>query len=134
MAITECHLGGGWDGDPVRWLAEVWDEARTAREQGVDVAAVTVWSLLGSWDWSWLVTCDRGDYEPGVFDIRSGELVPTPIAAAVRQLAGGQPLRPTGKGWWRHPERFTFTPVGEHDDFDASPLPVPNQAQGAAHT
>ena len=134
VAITECHLGGGWEGDPVRWLAEVWDEAQRARTRGVEVAAVTVWSLLGSWDWSWLVTCDRGDYEPGVFDIRSGRPVPTPLAEAVRELAHGQVLRPEGKGWWRHPERFTFTPAGEKDPFDSTPAMVGSGAQGAAHT
>ena len=97
VAITECHLGGGQEGDPVRWLAEVWAEAQQARARGADVAAVTVWSLLGSWDWCSLVTCDNGVYEPGVFDIRSGHPVPTPVAAAVRQLAQGQPLQPTEK-------------------------------------
>ncbi len=121
VAITECHLGGGCEGDPVRWLAEVWDEAQAARANGAHVAAVTVWSMLGSFDWSRLVTCDRGDYEPGVFDIRSGHPVPTPIAAAVRQLAQGERLQPEGKGWWRQPDRFTFAPVSEHD-----PVAVPS--------
>ena len=60
VAITECHLGGGSEGDPVRWLAEVWADAQAARAQGVEVAAVTVWSLLGSFDWSWLVNLQPG--------------------------------------------------------------------------
>ncbi|HLI77933.1 MAG TPA: hypothetical protein VKV02_13390, partial [Acidobacteriaceae bacterium] len=115
VAITECHLGGGWDGDPVRWLAEVWTEAAETRRAGVDVAAITVWSLLGSWDWCSLVTCDNGVYEPGVFDIRGGNPIPTPLAAAVKSLAGGEPLQAEGAGWWRHPERFNFAPVSEND-------------------
>ena len=115
VAITECHLGGGFDGDPIRWLNEVWTQSQQARKHGANVAAVTVWSLLGSWDWCSLVTCNNGDYEPGVFDIRSGHPTPTPLAKAVRGLAHGQPLRTEGKGWWRHPERFTFTPVSEQD-------------------
>ena len=122
VAITECHLGGGRDGDPVRWLGEVWGEAQQARARGVDVAAVTVWSLLGSWDWCSLVCCDNGVYEPGVFDIRGGHPVPTPIASAVRRLAEGKRLAITGKGWWRQPDRFTFEPVGEHSDAETPEL------------
>ncbi len=122
VAITECHLGGGWEGDPVRWLAEVWTEAQHARSRGANVAAITVWSMLGSWDWCSLVTCDNGEYEPGVFDIRSGHPVPTPIAEAARCLANGTPLHVKGVGWWKHPERFTFEPVSEHDGADDEAL------------
>ncbi len=119
VAITECHLGGGYDGDPVRWLAEVWAEAWQARQAGVDVAAVTVWSLLGSWDWCSLVTSDRGVYEPGIFDVRSGQLAPTALADAVRRIAAGEPVDIAGEGWWHRPERFTFDPVSEHDSGEA---------------
>lgn len=122
VAITECHLGGGGEGDPVRWLAEVWSEAQQACDRGVDVAAVTIWSLLGSWDWCSLVMCDDGIYEPGVFDIRGGRPVPTPIAGVARQLAGGQRPRVSGKGWWRQPERFTFEPVGESESGGAEEI------------
>ena len=115
VAITECHLGGGCDGDPVRWLAEVWAEAGQARRAGVDVAAVTVWSLLGSWDWCSLVTCDKGIYEPGIFDVRSGQLTPTPLAEAVRGIAAGETAEIAGHGWWHSQERFTFDPVSEHE-------------------
>ena len=115
VAITECHLGGGWDGDPVRWLAEVWREAQEVRDGGAEVAAVTVWSLLGAFDWDWLVTCNRGSYEPGVFDVRSGRPVPTPLAEAVRDLGHGRPIQITGQGGWRHPDRFTFEPVSEQE-------------------
>lgn len=119
VAITECHLGGGYDGDPVRWLAEVWNEAHTARQQGAEVVAVTVWSLLGSWDWCSLVTCDQGMYEPGVFDIRHGQPVPTLLADPVRRLAHGQRIEMAGTGWWRKPERFTFPVVSEDDTEEA---------------
>lgn len=115
VAITECHLGGGWEGDPVRWLAEVWNEAELARSRGAEVAAVTVWSLLGSWDWCSLVTDNNGSYEPGVFDIRSGQPVPTPIAEMAGRLARGETPRVPGSGWWQQAERFTFEPVGEED-------------------
>ncbi len=125
VAITECHLGGCGEEDQVRWLAEVWNAAQQARGRGVNVAAVTVWSLLGSFDWCSLVTRDHGVYEPGVFDIRSGQPVPTPLAAAVYRLAHGQPLEPAGEGWWRRNDRFTFSPVSEH--------PVGNGAEVTFH-
>ncbi len=122
VAITECHLGGGSAGDPVRWLAEIWSEAQVARTQGVDVAAVTVWSLLGVYDWDCLVTCDQGHYEPGVFDIRGGQPVPTPLAEAVRRLGHGEPLDVHGEGWWRQSDRFVFPPQREWRDGDDARL------------
>ncbi len=51
VAITEAHLGCEPE-EQVRWLAEVWDAAEKARADGVDVRAVTVWALLGSYNWS----------------------------------------------------------------------------------
>ena len=113
VAITECQLGGGYDGDNIRWLAEIWQGAQQARAGGAKVAAVTIWSLLGAFDWDSLVTLNRGHYEPGVFDVRTGHLEPTPLAAAVRQLSRGEPLNSIGEGWWRSPDRFTFPQVTE---------------------
>ena len=77
----------------MRWLGEVWSQAAKARAFGADVAAVTVWSLLGSLDWCSLVTCDEGIYEPGVFDIRSGIPCPRPsrkpcVASPTASLSG----------------------------------------------
>ena len=127
LAITECHLGGGREGDSLRWLAEVWTEAEQARTRGADVQAVTVWSLLGSWDWCSLVTCDNGVYEPGVFDIRSGQPVPTPLAEAAFRLNQGQAIEIHGKGWWRQPERLTFEPVSENDRCEADEYPLESE-------
>ena len=132
VAITECHLGGCSEEDQVRWLAEVWAGAQSARAHGADVAAVTVWSMLGSFDWCSLVTCDGGVYEPGVFDLRSGHPTPTPLAAAVQTLASGQRLEPEGLGWWRRPDRFTFEPVSEHDVVPAGE-PIPGSALPAPY-
>jgi dTDP-4-dehydrorhamnose reductase len=132
VAITECHLGGCPEPDQVRWLAEVWTQAQQARKHGANVAAVTIWSLLGSWDWCSLVTCCNGVYEPGVFDVRSGDLVPTPLAKAVRKLGHGEPLQVEGRGWWRQPDRFTFTPISENDRDAGAPLTL-EVAPHAAH-
>ena len=113
LAITEAHLGC----EPVeqtRWLAEVWGHAEAAQRDGVDVRAVTVWALLGSFDWCHLCTWPAGDYEPGIFDLSSGTPEPTALAALAYRLAQGLPPdRAAGeRGWWHHPSRLT---VPSHD-------------------
>jgi dTDP-4-dehydrorhamnose reductase len=69
IAVTEAHLGCTRE-EQMRWLDEVWQAAKTLRGNGVDVRAVTAWSLLGAYDWHCLLTRCEGHYEPGVFDLR----------------------------------------------------------------
>ncbi|CAA9565812.1 MAG: GH1 [uncultured Thermomicrobiales bacterium] len=112
LAITEAHLGCTRE-DQIRWLAEVWGEARAVRADGVDLRAVTVWSLLGAYDWHCLLTRCEDHYEPGVFDLRAPFPRPTALAALAAQLAAGQePDHPllADPGWWRRPERLLFPP------------------------
>lgn len=102
LAITEAHLGCTVD-EQIRWLMEVWEQVHEARTMGADVRAMTVWALLGSYDWHCLVTRCEGYYEPGAFDVRSGTPVRTPLGDVVQRLALGEPvgsLRPEGPGWW----------------------------------
>ncbi|MGJ9419472.1 family 1 glycosylhydrolase [Massilia sp. CMS3.1] len=113
LAITEAHIDANRE-DQLRWLLEIWEAAQTSRANGVDLRAVTVWALLGSFDWNSLVTQDKGYYEPGPFDVRSPLPRPTALAAMMRELSAGQPLsHPVlrGQGWWRRPGRFLCTPV-----------------------
>ena len=110
VAITEAHLGCTRE-EQLRWLAEVWAAAQTCRAEGADVRAVTVWSLLGAFDWNTLVTCDAGSYEPGAFDVRGPRPRLTALGTLTAELAAGQaPSHPTvaGVGWWHRPERFIF--------------------------
>ncbi len=110
VAITEAHLGGSQE-DQVRWLAEVWEGAQAARRAGVEVRAVTVWALLGLWNWSNLCTRDVGAYEPGVFDSPNGELRPTPLVGLIEQLARGERPRAGAlmeRGWWQQQDRFAY--------------------------
>jgi dTDP-4-dehydrorhamnose reductase len=110
LAFTEVHAGATRE-EQLRWLNEAWQAAKGAREAGVDVRAVTVWSLLGSFDWDGLVTAERGHYESGVFDVRAQEPRPTALATMVRELAhDGDCPHPVlaGLGWWhRGGEPFT---------------------------
>jgi dTDP-4-dehydrorhamnose reductase len=112
LAITETHIGCTRE-EQVRWLVEVWDAAQAARAEGVDVRAVTAWSVLGTFDWHCLVTRDEGQYEPGVYDIRGPRPRPTALAWAVRDLAAGRlhnhPALDT-PGWWRRPDRLLYLP------------------------
>lgn len=110
LAVTEAHLGCTRE-EQMRWLLEVWQGAKAARRGGADVRAVTVWSMLGAYDWDSLLTQPRGHYEPGAFDVRSGRPRPTALAALVRDLAAGhEPDQPvlSSPGWWQRPERLLY--------------------------
>jgi len=113
VAVTEAHVDANRE-DQLRWLLEIWDAARQARDRGADIRAVTVWALLGSYDWNCLVTECRGYYEPGPFDVRGNKPRATALADMMRRLATGRPLaHPVlqGPGWWRRPGRILGKPV-----------------------
>ena len=113
IAVTEVHIDARRE-DQMRWLLEIWRAAESVRSRGVDVRAVTVWALLGSFDWNCLVRECRGYYEPGPFDVRAREPRPTALASLVRELADGRPgSHPVleGEGWWRRSGRFLCAPV-----------------------
>lgn len=114
LAVTEAHMGCTRD-EQMRWLAEVWEDARALAAEGVDVRAVTAWALFGSFDWDSLVTRCGGRYEPGAFDVRAPRPRPTATARLIRDLARGveheHPALAT-PGWWRRLDRMTYAPPG----------------------
>jgi dTDP-4-dehydrorhamnose reductase len=115
VAITECHLGCTRE-EQLRWLHEAWVAARTARMTGIDVRAVTVWSLFGASDWDSLVTRQDDHYEPGAFDTRAPSPRPTALAEATRLLAAtGDFSHPVldVPGWWHRDERLTYSAPGD---------------------
>jgi dTDP-4-dehydrorhamnose reductase len=112
LAVTEVHNGCTRE-EQLRWLLEVWTAATALRGDGVDVRAVTIWALLGSFDWDSLLTADRGRYEPGAFDIRGPAPRPTALARLTRELAGGRPPSSPvlgDRGWWHRPTRLAYGP------------------------
>jgi len=120
VALTEVHIGCS-RGEQLRWFRDAWRAAMRAIDEGVEVRAVTAWSLLGSFDWSSLLTQAEGRYEPGVFDVRGPEPRPTALARLVRALArGAEPDHPVlgGEGWWRRPIRLAY-PAAD-DEVDAA--------------
>jgi dTDP-4-dehydrorhamnose reductase len=113
LAVTEAHIDSTRD-DQLRWLSEIWYAARQAKAQGIDMRAVTVWALFGSFDWNCLLRECGGYYEPGAFDVRGPAPRPTAIAKLMRNLGkrgcNDHPVL-SGPGWWRRPERFFCSPV-----------------------
>ncbi len=102
VALTEVHLGCTRE-EQLRWLHAAWKGAQLAESQGVDVRAVTTWSLFGAFDWDALVTRETGSYEPGAFDVRCIPPRKTAIADAVYSLTStGCMTHPvlSQPGWW----------------------------------
>lgn len=123
MAVTEAHIDANRE-DQLRWLHEVWNAAHDVRRKGCDMRAVTVWSLLGAYDWNCLVTECHGYYESGAYDLRSPEPRPTAVARLMRELSSGRaPTAPVlqGLGWWRRPGRFLCAPVATSTTVAALP-------------
>lgn len=113
LAVTEAHIDARRE-DHLRWLLEIWQAAQQARQRGADVRAVTVWSLLGAYDWNCLLTERKGYYETGPYDLRCPQPRPTAMATLMQELASGRdPSSPVlqGPGWWRRPERLHCPPA-----------------------
>jgi dTDP-4-dehydrorhamnose reductase len=107
LAVTEAHLGGPREAQ-MQWLIEAWNGALAARAAGADIRAVTVWSLLGSFDWNSLLTRTDGFYEPGPFDVRTSPPRRTALATVAKGLATGKvpdSWVPTHAPWWRRTGR-----------------------------
>ncbi|MEY2585306.1 MAG: dTDP-4-dehydrorhamnose reductase [Verrucomicrobiota bacterium] len=108
VAITEAHLGCTPD-EQLRWFMGIWNAANEARSAGADIRAVTIWSLLGSFDWNSLVTRDEGHYESGVFDVYDGEPRETLLGKMVREITArgtfDHPYLAT-PGWWEREKRL----------------------------
>jgi dTDP-4-dehydrorhamnose reductase len=110
IAVTEVHMGCTRE-EQMRWLLEIWSGAERARLEGANVVAVTLWAVLGSFDWNTLVTRESGHYEPGAFDVRGPCPRVTALGRMARELASGKaPEHPvlSTPGWWRRRERLLF--------------------------
>ena len=110
LALTEVHLGCT-RGEQLRWLSQAWHAAKELRRENVDVRAITVWSLLGCYGWSSLLTSDFDSYEPGAFDLRAPQPRATALAKMTRALATqgtcDHPVLDT-PGWWKRESRFRY--------------------------
>lgn len=107
IAITEVHLSCTRE-EQMRWFKEIWDEANQLSQQGINLKAITAWSLLGAYDWNSLCTESNFHYETGVFDIRNNKLRPTAAVKLIKSLSENidyqHPLL-SQKGWWHNSEQ-----------------------------
>ncbi len=112
LAVTEVHLHGFRE-DQLRWLCQIHKAATSVRQMGVDMRAITAWSLLGSFDWNSLCTKADGFYESGIFDIRAPQPRPTVLSKPLRAWTQGEefehPLL-SQEGWWKTKVRAAFGP------------------------
>ncbi len=117
IAVTEAHHGCIGE-EQVRWVLDVWQAACRVAADGVDLRAVTMWSLFGAVDWNTLLTENNGFYEPGAFDIRLDPPAETYLAEAARELADSgvcTGAHAVAQGWWRRPDRFYRPPEADRE-------------------
>jgi dTDP-4-dehydrorhamnose reductase len=104
IAITEAHINCTVE-EQMRWFHEIWTACCNSIADGVDLRAVTAWSMLGAYNWSNLLTRNEREYETGVFDTTHGDCCPTSIVQMLRALSEtGTFEHPAleGKGWWHY--------------------------------
>lgn len=107
LAVTEVQLHCHRD-EQLRWMRQAWKTAVELQQEGVDIRAITAWSLLGAKGWNKLLT-EEGEYEPGVFDIRGGAPRMTALGKLIGSLSNGVEEKfPFLKepGWWQRDMRF----------------------------
>ncbi|MGZ8538579.1 MAG: family 1 glycosylhydrolase, partial [Flavisolibacter sp.] len=110
IAITEVHLHCTRE-EQLRWFKQVWESANRLKAEGMDLRAVTSWAILGSFGWNKLLTSAGGDYEPGVFDLRSGTLRPTALAKFINEITSTNVSThhlSHEKGWWQRSTRLIY--------------------------
>ena len=108
MAVTEVHLKCTRE-EQMRWINEIWSQCCDLKTQGINLLAITAWSLIGAYDWCSLLTKCNNSYESGLFDLKNDVLRPTATAKMIRSLANGEKYdHPVlnNEGWWRRDIRF----------------------------
>jgi len=110
VAITEVHLHCTRE-EQLRWFKEKYESCCALANEGIDIRAITAWSLLGAFGWNRLLTKPNGDYEPGVFSIASGQPRSTALSYYIKSLTGSNPkIHPLSldKGWWQRDIRLLY--------------------------
>ena len=128
VAIGEVHLNGTREAQ-LQWARACWDAALRVEADGIPVAGVTFWALLGTFDWNELVRHERGFYEVGVFDLRGPAPRETALAKSIRGLAEhGTLMHPV------LPVRISAVPIRTPDATRQSPRQAPLAIVGAGGT
>ncbi|MGO4637079.1 hypothetical protein AB4Z43_01395 [Mesorhizobium sp. 2RAF45] len=107
VAIGEVHNACTRE-EQLRWFMEGWQGAVECAAEGIDVRAVTAWSLFGAVDWNSMMMREDGYYECGVFDVRADlprrTIMADAISALVNKQSFGHPVL-AQTGWWRAPRK-----------------------------
>ncbi|HYK75336.1 MAG TPA: dTDP-4-dehydrorhamnose reductase [Daejeonella sp.] len=118
MAITEAHLHCTRE-EQLRWLNFIWQSANELQKEEVRIIAITAWALLGSYGWNNLLTHPNGEYESGIFDVRSGRPRATLLSKLIQSYALETPFdHPVLKnqGWWHSNRRIIYPyPKNEYE-------------------
>lgn len=110
MAMTEVHLHCTRE-EQMRWFMNIHDDCSALLNEGINIKAITAWSLFGAFGWNKLLTVKEGDYEPGVFDLRTRTGRPTALAKMIRTIIHQEKFHHPlliSKGWWNRDIRFLF--------------------------
>ncbi len=112
IAVTECHTRGHRESQ-MRWFHRFWDTCKYLKKDGVDIEAITAWSLLGTYNWNSLCTRDENFYEPGVFDVRDRNDRPklTALSRLIQSLPHHEDdIHPVtiGEGPWETGRRILY--------------------------
>jgi dTDP-4-dehydrorhamnose reductase len=111
LGITECHLSCTRE-EQMRWMHQCWQDCCSLQQEAVNVVALTAWSLLGAYDWNSLLTRDEKHYEPGIYDLRSGQPRPTAMVNLLQSLSNkrdfNHPLLEQ-EGWWQNKQIKTLS-------------------------
>jgi dTDP-4-dehydrorhamnose reductase len=113
LAVTEVHLHCHRE-EQLRWFKYVWNSCKELIQSGINIQAVTAWAIMGSWGWNKLLTVPRGEYEPGVYDMRGSGPRPTALANYIRKINDSNDcshLLVETRGWWQREGRFLNEPI-----------------------
>ena len=113
IAVTEVHLHCHRE-EQLRWFKYVWHACKELAHAGIDIQGVTAWAMMGSWGWNKLLTHPKGEYEPGVFDLRGGSARPTALANYIKKLTDHSDFShhlTEAKGWWQREGRYLIEPI-----------------------
>ena len=110
IAITEVHIHCQ-EQEQCIWIDEILKASMELEKNGVAILAVTAWAILGAQGWDKLLCEGEGTYEPGVFDVHSGQLWETGLSKLIKhynqiyrfdtQLSGYS-------AWWKSDSRILY--------------------------
>lgn len=115
IAVTELHLSCSRE-EQLKWLAEGSNTLIKLKRQGINIIALTFWSLFGAFNWHNLLTKDVNRYELGAFELSGNMLRMTAIGKFIKTIACRKSFsNPVlcSAGWWRRPERVLYKVSGE---------------------